>query len=540
MANKKVKNKKKNQKKMDLGNPIIIGAALEPLVQLYGEAASQIVQAYNGVRVDSKGRDLNYQGKSLKEISQSKVNKDYVDANLRQQSGFAAEQVHEARSNKKAILKGKKTRLRTTDGLGKTNHPKYDHVTVDEKNQPIKGTGQQMKFLTSEVNKPNFEGFDVIEKIVRNKKWEKYDGDILIPKGEAKKARIYAQKKADSLRKQAERLKRDGKTELAAEKERLAQRYAEAGKRVKDSELTHKEAMEARKSPEKFVVKEVLSDSHVAGKEAAKGAMGAAALVSAVSNSIAIERGDKDYEEALKDLGKDIAVSGASAYLVGASGSALKAVMHASRNQFIRDSSGFAGQIVGAGIAIASSLKRYAEGTIDGVGLVEELGERGVASLFTGYMAVVGAGTGELVGSVLLPGPGTAIGGFIGGYVGGMIGHTFSSFVYHGILNTLANEKIAHERRQYLEELSEGMLRANTLYQIEIQEFAERDASTRRVQMQDIFVKLDNSIYEDNLVGYTQAVNDIGKYFGADLHYKTPEEFYDFMDRTEPGVPLVI
>ena len=121
-----------------------------------------------------------------------------------------------------------------------------------------------------------------------------------------------------------------------------------------------------------------------------------------------------------------------------------------------------------------------------------------------------------------------------------MIGYTFSSFVYHGILDIFKNEKIARERRQYLEELFDGMIRANTLYQIELQEFAERDAAIRKAKVQDIFSRLDNSILDNNLSVYTQAINDMGKFFGADLQFKTCNEFYNYMDTTDPNEPLVI
>ena len=543
LDNTKCEDKEKKEKKgIDVTNAIIMGAALESDVQLHGEAASQMVQAYNGVRVDSKGRDLNHKGRSLKAINKYKVasNPKVAETNIRQQTGFSAELIHEAKSNKEAILAGDPKRVRTTDGIGQTNHQQYDHITVDGNNKPIKGSGTQMKFLKSEANAEDANGFKVINNLANDQSWDRYDGDILIPKGEAEKARLYAKKQAEKLRKQAERLKKDGKAELAKQKELKAERFEKAGKRVKDAKVTYDEAKEARLNPKRYVAKEVLADSHIAGKEAAKGAIGTAALLSTVSNTVALARGDKNLDEAMKDLATDVAVSGASGYLVGTSGSALKAVMHASENQLVRDASRAAGEIVGAGVAIVSSLKRYAEGKIDSVELVEELGEKGVGALTVSYTAAAGTGVGAAIGSFILPGPGTAIGGFIGGYIGGMIGYTFSSFVYHGILDTLKNEKIARERRMYLEELCDGMIRANTLYQIELQEFAERDAAMRKTKVQDIFNRLDNSILDNNLCDYTQAINDMGKFFGADLQFKTPKEFYNYMDTTDPNEPLVI
>ncbi len=89
-----------------------LGLMQDGLVQKHGEGASQIVQAYKGVRYDSAGNDIGHQGRNLKDISNYKVNDNHADANIKQQAGFSGELVKEARDNQEAILKGDTTRTR--------------------------------------------------------------------------------------------------------------------------------------------------------------------------------------------------------------------------------------------------------------------------------------------------------------------------------------------------------------------------------------------------------------------------------------------
>ena len=53
---------------------IAIEMAQDSLIQIEGEAAAQIIQAYKGVRYDSQGKDLNHKGRSLKQIKDYKLN----------------------------------------------------------------------------------------------------------------------------------------------------------------------------------------------------------------------------------------------------------------------------------------------------------------------------------------------------------------------------------------------------------------------------------------------------------------------------------
>ena len=155
-------------------NTTTIGVIQKELNQIYGEATSQIVQAYKGIRVDKFGDEIIHKGRSLKEINNYKINPKYESQNIKQQSGFSAELIEEARQNKEAILSGDKIRTRTTDGVGKTNDTQYDHIKIDENGNIIENTGTQMKFLKVSITKNGEKKYDVIDKLANNKEWNRY------------------------------------------------------------------------------------------------------------------------------------------------------------------------------------------------------------------------------------------------------------------------------------------------------------------------------------------------------------------------------
>ena len=75
-------------------NVIIEGAATET-VQRYGSAIKEHFVAYSGIDNES-GEQLK---KGLKQISESKLNPEYIKQNLKQQAGFSAENKYAAREN---------------------------------------------------------------------------------------------------------------------------------------------------------------------------------------------------------------------------------------------------------------------------------------------------------------------------------------------------------------------------------------------------------------------------------------------------------
>lgn len=119
----------------------------------------------------------------LEEISERKINPNYIKQNINQQAGYSAEIKEQARVNEHNILAGKRERIVQYDDLSSEqkaqvkslfpnyatpskNHELVDYVSVDEKGNVIPSTATQSKFVDRN-------GAECFEKFL-SKDYEKY------------------------------------------------------------------------------------------------------------------------------------------------------------------------------------------------------------------------------------------------------------------------------------------------------------------------------------------------------------------------------
>lgn len=495
---------KKNKIKLD---SIQIAILEQQNIQIHGEAASQMIQAYKGTRYDSAGNDIGHKGRNLKDISEYKLNDKYKENNLKQQSGFSGELLKEANDNREAILNDDKNRTRTTDGVGKTNDQVHDHTKVDSNGDIITNSGSQMKMLKDHKK--------VVDKMVKDD-WEKYnDSPMDIPSEQVEPAKAYAREQSSKLRDEADIFEAKGNMEKAENLRAKADKYDQAEKNIRDSGVSSKDAMDARVNPEKFVIKEVLSDSHRAGIEGAKAAALLSSSISLAQNGYAVIFEGKDIDKACLDVTKTVAVSAGTGYVIKATGTSIKAIMHSSKNSLVRSlgKTSAPAMIASSIVEIGKSFISYAKGDIDEFQLLKDLGEKGVGMTAASY----GSASGAVIGTMLLPGIGTTI----GAVVGGMIGYTLSSIFYKASLTALKDRDISRERRKIIEEISKQSIKEMEKYQIELIKMNEEKFKTRENIFQNIF----SGIYENDIDKAVSYINKLGKNFGVDLKFNNFEEF---------------
>lgn len=507
------KNTSKQKKSNDIVNNITVGYGQSELVQRFGEASSQIRQAYSGKRYDSLGNELLHKGRSLEKINTYKVNPDYAEQNLKQQSGFAAELLEESNRNRDAILQGSDIQRRTTDGIGKTNDTQYDLVDVDPSGNV--SNPSQMKFLGVDKNGK----YSVIEKLAKDKSWDRYDQPIDIPKDQYESALKYANDEADKLLEQAKKLREQGKIEKALEKEELSEKYRTAGKRIRPSSVTEEDAMLARTNPKKYVAREMLKDAHSAGKEAAQGAILVGGVISLGQNICAVYSGEETIEDAVKNVTITTAKAGATAYGVGSVGSAIKSVMHTSKNEVVRKlgTTNLPTAIVTSTLEISRIIKSYAKGEITDSEAFAQLGKSGVGSLAASY--------GAAVGTLLLPGIGTM--------VGGMVGYMVSSTIYDSCLQILVEADLAKEDYERTKEMCEAAREYMQMQRKEFELCVEKFLSHRQQVFSNSVPIIMDSIDSLDTTDFTEAINALAVEFGRELQFKSFEEFDSFMQDDE-------
>lgn len=514
---------KRDKKKTKIINSTVVGMAQNEQVQKHGEAASQIIQGYKGVRYDSFGNELAYKGRNLKNISEYKVNPEYESQNIKQQSGFSAELIKEARDNKEAIKSGNPNRTSTTDGIGQGNHQQYDHVTLDGDGNVIDKTGSQMKFLN--IDKKG--KVTVIENIVKDSSWERYDGYIDIPDDQYDVAIKYADEKSAELREQARALRKKGNIDKAKEIEDKANKYENSKGKIRKSGVKESEAIESRVKPKQFVTKEVISDSHKAGIEAAKGAAILSGSISCAQNLYSVINEGKPMDEAILDVTETTLKSSGVAYGVGAIGTGIKSVMHTSKNEVMRKlgTTNAPTMIATGAIQVSKSIKSYANGEIDEVELLEELGEKGTGMVAAGF----GTAFGTVAGTFILPGVGSVVGGFLGS----MIAYTVSGILYHESLDALKGAKISGERRKVVEELSRKSIEEMKRYQKALIQHSSNELKRREECLNTFFEGIYESIVDNNINMFFDNINGIGKEVGIELEFNTFEEFDEAMNNDD-------
>ena len=135
----------KNKKKIKSIELAAQSGAAKEVVEKYGTAAKEHIVSYTG-QDNEVGKTLK---RGLKKTSESKVSAGYKSHNIKQQAGYAAEDIYTARKNAGKIINGDNTKYSRTDDLGRVNDPLYDHVLLDSNGIEISGTGEQMKFVGS-------------------------------------------------------------------------------------------------------------------------------------------------------------------------------------------------------------------------------------------------------------------------------------------------------------------------------------------------------------------------------------------------------
>ncbi|WP_342575219.1 hypothetical protein [Paenibacillus sp. FSL M8-0142] len=492
-----------------------IGAATTENIERYGQAASEFIKGYKG-SVDANGDIVR---KGLKQVAESKVNPDFEYQNIKQQAGFSAEIHYVDKTNAENIINKSNTRVHRSNDIGRGNDPQFDILSVDDSGNP--SWGAQMKFCgkfgTPEEIRISSE--NLVDKMSGDK-WERYRGnDVLVPKEQFVIAKKYAEDQASSLSEQAEKFRSQGQFDKAELLEQKAEKYRQVSSDLKDSGITSKEAIFLREHPQLATAKYVLETAHRSGLENAKGAAVVSAVISTVQNVTSFIRGEKQAVEVIRDVAKDTAAGAASAYFIGATDTAIRGFMGASKNSVFVNLSktNMPAMIATATVQAGKSLFRYAKGEIDSLQLVEELGEKG-----TGMMA---ASFGAAVGTAIFPGVGTAI--------GGMVGYLASSSIYMACMQTLQEERLSIERRNKIHTIATAAKEAMGKQGNELLEMVGKFYADRQRVFAESLSMLETASRIEDMELFTQGLNNIAVEMGGALKFKNFTEFDRFMSEKD-------
>lgn len=486
---------------------IILGNISNEVVYRYGSGVKEHLVAYSGFDNET-GKQLT---KGLKQISQYKVNPENEYANLKQQAGFSAEVKHVARKNAENIINKNGERIVRTDDIGKVNDQLYDHITYDKDNNIIDKS--QMKF----VGKNSSEAFERLT----SKGYQKYlDNDLPIdvPSEQYEGIKREALEKAKSCYEQAERLKQDGKLDIAEKKIEEAKKYEKINKNVRKSELSSDEAMEARLKPEVSTAKDMVKLGHRAGLEQAGIGVAIGGGISIIKNIVACFNGYKQPEEAFKDIAVDTSKAAAVSYATGFAGSVIKGAMQNSKNVILRNVSKttLPAMIVTTTLEVGKTFKKYLSGEIDGVQCFEELGEKGVGMMSSSMFAVTF--------QIAIPVP------IVGALIGSMVGYAFSSAYYKEVLNIFKEAKLAHERRIRIEAECTESIKMIREYREMLENIISEYLIDHITFFNDALNQMNTALELGDIDLFIESNNKIINKLGKESQFNSFKEIDDFMN----------
>ena len=509
--------KKMKDEKIDtLVNVGLAGAAAD-VVDRYGSGIKEHIVAYGGVDNET-GQVLK---RSLKGISQSKVNPEFKDANLKQQAGFAAETKEVARQRAEQAIRGEKPTVTRTDDIpGHVNDQLYDITSeVDAAGNPVPGSSAQMKFIGSSPHA-------AVDKML-GKDFQKYidnDCKMMVPSDYYEAMKEDLGKRIDSLKKQVEVLKEQGKLDIAAQKQAQLEKCQKLNDNLEKSSVSNAEAMEARVNPELSTFKDIVKTAHRAGVDQAKIGAAFGGGISFIRNAIEYYKGNKTKEEAALDIVGDTTSAAALSYITAFGGSAIKGGMQNASSSYVRTlaHTNLPAVVATSALEVGKTLTKFFRGKIDGVQCLEELGEKGYGMVNSAmFMAI---------GQAAIPIP------VVGALAGSMIGYALSSASYHILFDSLKAAKLARERRIQIEAECAEAVRMLNEYRIELEANINAYMKNRREFFDETFARIKNALEIGDIDGYIDATNAITSSCGKKPLFNNMEEFNACMASDKPIV----
>lgn len=503
------KTKSTNDKKITTASNTGIATGLTEISSRYGEASKEFLVALHGVD-NATGKTLH---RSLKDISNYKINPEFESQNLNQQAGFSAEVVEVAKQDSENIINKNPIRYTRTDDAGNVNDPFVDIISTDGSvAMQMKMVGNSPKDCLGTLAKADYEKYLYSDKTKT----------IGIPKEYLVEVKALCDSEIQGLTEQIQAMQEKGVRPEAIEK---AKKQLEKYKLIKEKTVpassTKAEAMDARINPEKYTREQMIGISHRAGLQGATFGAGIGGAVSLVKNLFAVYKNEKELKEALKDTGFDTLKGGAIGYATAFSGSYISAFMQNSEKELVRalGKSSLPSMIVTVSIETIKSFYSYFKGDIDAVQLAQNLGEKGTGLTNSALFA---AAT-----QAIIPIP------VVGAMIGGILGYTLNSMFYQGVMDSLKEAKIQRIERMRIEAECEFLLSEILNYRKEMEEIIERYFSEYLGFFNESFNGLDRALGLNDANGVILAANEITRKLGSKTQFETFAEFKTFMSSEE-------
>lgn len=514
----------KKKRYQTMRNASISGSQAE-VVHRYGAAVKEHIVAYSGVDQET-GQTMQ---KSLKSVFEEKISGKQPYQSIKAQAGYAAEIETVAKENAEQIIAGDPVRSSRTDDISKNlksssgqsvggvNNQLYDIISIAEDGSYIEGSARQLKYVGKNAS-------ECCDRLLL-KKFDKYrdaKASIEIPKDFYDDVKGELDRRAERLNDQIKSANERGKEDLVQKHRSSLEQVTKTKENLRCGKLTSEEAIEARLHPRLTTAKNIAEASNRAGIEAAKTGAVIGGGMSFIRNSVAVLKGDESPEEAALAVAGDTASATVLSYITGFVGSAIKGGMQNAKSSYLNVLSDTAlpAMIATTLLETGKTLCRFADGQIDGIQCLAELGEKG--------SGIVASTAGATVGQLLIPIP------VLGGLIGSMCGYALSSMYYQTLMSTLNEAKMAHEERIRVEKECREAISAIREYRAEM-ELVIRNYFTDHVfAFNNAFAKMQTSFQTGNIDLIIEGANCITETLEGEVLFRNIDELDALMKSDRP------
>lgn len=268
-------------------------------------------------------------------------------------------------------------------------------------------------------------------------------------------------------------------------------------------------------------LKNCTAEFHNAGFKAAKISGGTTLTISGISNIIAVIKGEKTPNEALKDGLKDTAVATVEGYVIGG-GTTI--VTHQLRSMLTKSTSPFLNGLNKANlpIAVVTAVKAtadvvigYLKGDISASECILQLGERGTNIMLSSYSAAVG--------QALIPIP------FVGAAVGAMVGSVLTTCYYKKLRSAAEAAHLAKEEYERIKEETDAAIQLINKEREEFEKVTQRLFKERAEVINAGFKDITKALMDNDFELMTSGLECITNSFGRSIGCKTFAEFDEQM-----------
>lgn len=274
---------------------------------------------------------------------------------------------------------------------------------------------------------------------------------------------------------------------------------------IKDSDKARKSISNDADRKQRLNIRE---DFHAAGKNGAYNAGAMTAAMSTVDNLVAVIKGERTPEKALKRIILDTGTSSATGYIVSGSVSVIAHTLSNNSSKFIRSlvNSNVPGKVVSAVMATGGTLLKYSNGEIDTKECICELGKDGVNIGITGASMTIG--------QALIPIP------YIGAAVGAMVGEG----IYRNLSESMVRMNMAQEEYERVNAVSEQVIYRMKCEKEAFERITSQLFAERAIARNEGHGKINYASKNDDSDEMRKGLLQIARSFGREPKFYTREE----------------